>query len=240
MGQSKRYSSFRSLRTLLDYNSSEASEGTVGPDAPATTVELLVAVPSKRSDSTDCRNASVFWDSQTSISSKVSALNDSTTSIVCLDGPGTGVGVGERSLAKSGRSRLNNSSWVYPSFDQPPGAAGKDSPDGRGVAERVILRILLFSFRLSVDGGELSIGTRRPVSPEPTDEGGGVSRISKGRSCVPAPDTSTLSAKAFTLSSRSLIQMKLLPMSDFISSISTRRAASRRSHSRFFSSKTRT
>src|SRR5882757_8055648 len=99
MGQSKRYSSFRSLRTLLDYNSSEASEGTVGPDAPATTVELLVAVPSKRSDSTDCRNASVFWDSQTSISS-----------IVCLDGPGTGVGVGERSLAKSGRSRLNNSS----------------------------------------------------------------------------------------------------------------------------------
>jgi len=52
--------------------------------------------------------------------------------------------------------------------------------------------------------GRTFIGTRRPVSPELTDKGGGVSRISKGLSCVPAPDTSTLSAKAFTLSCKIL------------------------------------
>jgi len=76
-----------------------------------------------------------------------------------------------------------------------------------------------------VDGRGTLDRTRRPVSPELTDEGGGAPGSRRDSLASRRPDTSTLSAKAFTLRSRSLYRMKLLPMSDFISSISTRRAA---------------
>jgi len=104
--------------------------------------------------------------------------------------------------------------------NQPPGAAGKSNPDGRGV---VGTRHPPHPPLLLSDSPSTAVNSRSGPDdpcPELTDEGGGVSRISKGTLLRPGARHSTLSAKAFSPVVKIFDTDEAAPYERFISSIS--------------------